>query len=110
MKNRVQKTYDVDESRPRVDRVPMTVPDKEALKAAVLPLLVASPSKNITVQLANVVKIMISADFPEKWPNLLEIVKSLLASNSPQDVIAGSIALLEIIKIYRCNYSFYFPV
>jgi hypothetical protein len=76
--------------------------DRTALKDNILPLLAASPSRVITVQLASTLKTLISNDFPEKWPGLLVGVKTLLASNNIREVGAGTVVVLEMVRAFRC--------
>ena len=101
LKNRVHKSYLIEPSRPRPDQVPIAQSDREALKENIFPLIIASPSKAVLVQLANTLRSLISHDFPEKWPELAGMVKTLLASDNVREVTAGCTALLEIIKVYR---------
>ena len=102
LKNRVYTSYYVDPSSARSDQVPIPPSDKAALKASLLPLLSASPSRSISVQLANVLKNIVSRDFPDQWPNLLADVKVLLGSHDIRQVVAGCIAALEMVKAFRC--------
>lgn len=101
LKNRVLKSYEIDASRQRPDQIPIPKSDKEALKASILPLIVASPSKSVTVQLGSTLKTMISHDFPEKWPDLIDTAKTLLSSDNTGEVSAGCIVVLEIVRVYR---------
>ena len=102
LKNRVYTSYYVDPATARSDQVPIPPSDKAALKASLLPLLSTSPSRAISVQLANVLKNIVSRDFPDQWPNLLADVKALLASHDIRQVVAGCIATLEMVKAFRC--------
>ena len=105
LKNRVYTSYYVDPDISRPDQVPIPPSDRAALKASILPLLAASPSRSITVQLANTLKSIVARDFPEQWPNLLQEVKTLLASHDIRQVVAGCYASLEMIKAFRCDFS-----
>jgi importin-7 len=75
--------------------------DRSALKSNILPLLAASPSRAITVQLASTLKTLISHDFPEKWPELLDSAKALLASSNIHEVGAGTVVVLEMVRAFR---------
>jgi importin-7 len=44
---------------------------------------------------------MISNDFPAQWPGLLENVQRLLTSSETREMMAGCVALLEIVKAFR---------
>lgn len=102
LKNRVYTSYFVDPSNPRPDQVPIAPSDRDALKASLLPLLATSPSRSISVQLANILKNIVARDFPDQWPNLLQEVKGQLASHDIHQVVAGCIASLEMVKAFRC--------
>ena len=81
--------------------MPIPQSDRDALKQNIFNLIIASPSKSVLVQLANTLRSLISHDFPEKWPELAGMVKTLLESSNVREVTAGCTALLEIIKVYR---------
>ncbi|KAJ3557178.1 hypothetical protein NM688_g1613 [Phlebia brevispora] len=101
LKNRVYTSYFVDPSSPRPDQLPIPTSDRAALKASLLPLLATSPSRGISVQLANTLKNIVARDFPEQWPTLLQEVKALLGSHDIRQVVAGCIASLEMVKAFR---------
>ncbi|TFK34758.1 armadillo-type protein [Crucibulum laeve] len=103
LKNRVHSTYTLEEPnlRGRPDLVPIANSDREALRAHVLPLLAASPSRSITLQLANTLKSIVAHDFPQRWPGLLAEVKRLLTSSDIREVHAGCIAALESVRAFR---------
>ncbi|EMD40235.1 hypothetical protein CERSUDRAFT_112428 [Gelatoporia subvermispora B] len=101
LKNRVYTSYYVDPEHQRPDQIPIPESDRNALKASLLPLLAASPSRAITVQLASTLKNIVSRDFPEQWPSLLGDVKGLLASNNIREVSAGCVATLEMVRAFR---------
>ena len=100
LKNRAQRSY-VDPSRLRPDHAPIPQSDRDALKSNIFPLIIAAPSKSILVQLANTLRTLISHDFPEKWPELMGTIKTLLSSTNVHEVTAGCTAILEVIKVYR---------
>jgi len=56
----------------------------------------------ITVQLASTLKTLISNDFPERWPELLDGAKALLTSNNIHEVGAGTVVVLEMVHAFRC--------
>jgi len=116
LKNRVQACYVLDSTARRVDFSPVPDSDREALRANLLRLLAASPSRSVTVQLAATLKNIISHDFPERWPTLLSEIKQLLTSNNIGQTHAGCIATLEAIRAFRfvvlipCSYVGLMPV
>ncbi|KAL5482877.1 NMD5 [Sanghuangporus weigelae] len=101
LKNRVHKSYFIEPSRQRPDQVPIPQSDRDALKSNIFPLIISSPSKAISVQLASTLRSLISHDFPEKWPDLMATIKTLLGSSNVREVTAGCTAILEVIKVYR---------
>ncbi|KAI0647875.1 ARM repeat-containing protein [Trametes meyenii] len=100
-KNRVYSSYFVDAAAPRPDQVPIPVSDRNHLKASVLPLIASSPSRAITVQLAGALKNVVARDFPEQWPTLADDVKKLLASGNVNEVHAGCVTALEMVRAFR---------
>ncbi|TCD68344.1 hypothetical protein EIP91_010982 [Steccherinum ochraceum] len=104
LKNRVYNSYTVDSENPRPDQVPIAASDREALKQGLLRLLAVSPSRAITLQLANTLKNIVARDFPDRWPGLLTEVKGLLAldpSSNIREVAAGCVAALEMVRAFR---------
>ncbi|KAI8978716.1 ARM repeat-containing protein [Trametes punicea] len=100
LKNRVYSSYFIDQqSRP--DQTPIATSDRNNLKATILPLIASSPSRAITVQLAGALKNVVARDFPEQWPTLVEDVKKLLASGNVNEVHAGCVATLEMVRAFR---------
>jgi importin-7 len=103
LKNRVYTSYTVDPAvtRPRPDQTPIHQSDKDALKSGILRLLASSPSRSVTVQLADTFKNAVARDFPDNWSGLLDQVKALLTSSNIREVAAGCVAALEVIRAFR---------
>ncbi|KAJ7250056.1 armadillo-type protein [Mycena haematopus] len=101
MKNRVHTNYTLDAVTRRPDQALIPNPDREALRANILPMLAASPSRSITVQLASTLKTMVAHDFPDRWPGLIAAIKQLLTSNDIRNVHAGCVAALESVRAFR---------
>ncbi|KAF8625982.1 hypothetical protein AX17_006706 [Amanita inopinata Kibby_2008] len=101
LKNRVQSCYALDTTNRRPDLSPVPVPDREAMRANILPLLAASPSRSITVQLASTIKSVVAHDFPDNWSNLLEDVKRMLTSSEIREVHAACVTTVEAIRAFR---------
>ncbi|KAF8685755.1 ARM repeat-containing protein [Rhizoctonia solani] len=80
---------------------PVPDADKQVIKQHILPLIVASPNRAIRIQLAAILKTLVSHDFPERWPGFMENVVQLLQSDRSESVFGGMTALLEIFKTYR---------
>ncbi|KAK7048757.1 importin N-terminal domain-containing protein [Favolaschia claudopus] len=101
MKNRVHGSYTLDASSRRPEQALIPNSDKEALRGNLLQLLAASPSRAITLQLANCLKTIIAHDFPSRWPELIAAIKQLLTSNDIRHVHAGCVATLESVRAFR---------
>ncbi|RDB14686.1 hypothetical protein Hypma_016434 [Hypsizygus marmoreus] len=101
LKNRVQTHYSVDASSRRPDQSVIANSDREALRTHILPLLAASPSRSITLQIASTLKNIVAHDFPERWPGLLDEIKRLLGSSNIHEVHAGCVAVLEAVRAFR---------
>ncbi|KAG5643336.1 hypothetical protein DXG03_001055 [Asterophora parasitica] len=102
LKNRVHTLYGLEASTTRrPDQAVIPESDRAALRANILPLLAASPSRSITLQIASTLKSVVAHDFPERWPGLLEEVKRLLASGDIRSVHAGCVATLEAVRAFR---------
>ncbi|KIK08065.1 hypothetical protein K443DRAFT_672947 [Laccaria amethystina LaAM-08-1] len=100
LKNRVRNAYSIETSR-RPDQVLIAQSDRDALKINILPLLAASPSRSITLQLATALKSIVAHDFPHNWPSLLGDIKRLLSSTEINEVHAGCNAALEAVRAFR---------
>ncbi|KAF8510510.1 ARM repeat-containing protein [Hysterangium stoloniferum] len=101
LKNRLKRSYFLDPKSPVSDQVPVLPSDRQAIKSNIIPLLINSPSRLIKVQLSNSLRSVISNDFPNHWPGLLDATKRLLNSHEIREVETGLIVLLEITKAFR---------
>jgi importin-7 len=102
LKNRVHTNYSTDSTTPRrPDSQPVANSDRDALRTHILPLLAASPSRSITVQLAHTLKNIVAHDFPTRWPELLPALRAMLTSTNIREVHAGCVGVLEAIRAFR---------
>ncbi|KAF8576887.1 ARM repeat-containing protein [Ramaria rubella] len=102
LKNRLRRSYFLDPTKPAIgDQLPVLPSDRQALKSGIIPLLIASPSRPIKVQIAHSLKSIVSSDFPSQWPTLLDDTKRLLNSSEIREVETGLTVLLEIVKAFR---------
>ncbi|KAJ6504734.1 armadillo-type protein [Mycena vitilis] len=101
LKNRVHANYTLDAATRRPDQALIATSDRDALRGSILPLLAASPSRSITVQLASTLKTLVAHDFPERWPGLVDAIKALLTSGDIRHVHAGCVASLEAVRAFR---------
>lgn len=65
-----------------------------------MPVLVAS-QPNVRAQLIPTLQKVLAYDFPQKWPDFLDITVQLLNAGDVASVFAGVQCLLAICKIYR---------
>ncbi len=88
-------------SKKRPDYFDIAQSERDALRASIFPLLIASPSPNITIHLTTTLRVMIADDFPESWPDMMSTIKALLGSGDTKEVMAGCTAILEVVKVFR---------
>jgi len=101
-KNRIEKGYFLDPAKPaRNGNAPIAPSDRIAVKQNILHLLVAAPSRGIRVQLASCVKTLVSNDFPEEWPGLLDTVLEMLTSEDLATVYGGLLVTNEVVKAFK---------
>jgi importin-7 len=101
LKNRVERSWLIGPDSQKPDSTPVAPSDRAALKSGLLQLLVSATSRPLRVQLANVLRSIISRDFPDEWPGYVEHAVALLSSQTPQEVYVGLIATVEPIKAFR---------
>ncbi|CAO1614377.1 unnamed protein product [Parajaminaea phylloscopi] len=101
LKNRVRRCWALD-APPPTGQTQGTIPegDKPAVKALLLPTLVATTSQ-LQVHVATTLNVVVRHDFPSKWPDLMESVGQLVNSSSSKEVYGGIRALLEIVRAFR---------
>lgn len=105
LKNRVNRAYRVDITNLKAEQQAIPASDRLAVKQNVILLLIAAPSRAIRVQLTACVKCLVSADFPEQWPDLIDHVITLLQSDDLATVYGGLLVNLEVFKSYKCAAS-----
>ncbi|KAG8702616.1 hypothetical protein FRC08_003362 [Ceratobasidium sp. 394] len=103
LKNAVARGYGVSNASAaqQLSTPPIHNSDKQVIKQHIIPLVVASPNRAIRIQLAAILKTLVSHDFPDKWPGFMDNVVVLLQSDRPESVFGGMTALLEVFKTYR---------
>lgn len=58
------------------DEYPISLPDKETLKPQLVPAMIALSGPNekaIRAQIAESVSLIAELDFPERWPDLIDV-------------------------------------
>lgn len=74
--------------------------DRDFVRAQIVPALVNAPPR-ICAQLTEALKRIISADFPLRFPFLVDHIITRLASNDPAAVHASLVALRALAKVYE---------
>lgn len=79
---------------------PIPENEKASFRDRLVPILAASQS-SVRLQLIPTLQKILAFDFPQKWPNFLDITIQLLNAGDANSVFAGVQCLLAICKIYR---------
>ncbi|KAF9586016.1 hypothetical protein BGW38_010410 [Lunasporangiospora selenospora] len=74
--------------------------DKDAIKSNILQLIAAAPAV-VRTQLVTVLGVILSNDFPTKFPGYLAQVQTLLQSQDPKIVFVGLLGLKEVLRVYK---------
>jgi|TARA_R110002003_G_scaffold39_9_gene2485 hypothetical protein len=98
LKNRVSKGWSPAEEYSQAKPIPEE--EKTSFRNRLVPVLVASPPQ-VRLQLIPTLQKILAYDFPQKWPNFLDITIQLLNAGDIASVFAGVQCLLAICKIYR---------
>lgn len=98
LKNRISKGWSPAEEYSSAKPIPDE--EKSSFRNRLVPILVASPPQ-VRLQLIPTLQKILAYDFPQKWPNFLDITVQLLNAGDIASVFAGVQCLLAICKIYR---------
>ncbi|KAI9820323.1 MAG: hypothetical protein M1827_005945 [Pycnora praestabilis] len=98
LKNRVTKGWSPGEEFPIHKAI--AEDEKVAFRNRLLPILATSPQQ-IRSQLIPILQKILHYDFPEKWPNFMDITIQLLNASDANSVFAGLHCLLAICRVYR---------
>lgn len=98
LKNRVNRAWQPNDDNTTVKRI--SDEEKVDLRNRLLPIL-ASSQQQIRAQLIPVLQKVLSYDFPENWPNFLDLTLQLLNTNDANSVHAGLNCMLAICRMYR---------
>ena len=98
LKNRVIRGWAPEEDHSTHKPIPDE--EKPPLRNRLIPLL-ASAAPQIRSQLIPILAKILQYDFPEKWPDYMDITISLLNTNDANSVFAGLQCLLAICRVYR---------
>jgi hypothetical protein len=53
------------------------------------------------VQISGALGVVLSSDYPEKWPEYLNDILALLSTTDHHQVLAGILGLHELVRIYQ---------
>jgi hypothetical protein len=98
LKNRISKGWSPAEEYSQARPIPED--EKSSFRSRLVPILVASPPQ-VRLQLIPTLQKILAYDFPQKWPDFLDITVQLLNAGDIASVFAGVQCLLAICKIYR---------
>lgn len=98
LKNRINRGWaPVEES---AQRTPIPESEKPGFRERLIPALASTPA-NVRAQLVPLMQKILQNDFPEQWPNFLDITLQLLGGGDANSVYAGLQCLLAICRVYR---------
>lgn len=102
LKNRVTRAWQPGEEYP--NQTPVREEEKASFRNRLLPVLAAAQPQ-VRQQLVPALHRILQYDFPEKWPDFMEITMQLLGTNDASSVFAGLQCLLAICRVYRFKAS-----
>jgi hypothetical protein len=99
LKNRINRGW-----APPADQqaIHKPIPDDErlAFRNRLIPVL-ASSQPQVRQQLIPILQKVLQHDFPEQWPDFMDVTIQLLNTNDANSVFAGLQCLLAICRVYR---------
>lgn len=98
LKNRVSRGWPPLDENQLYKPIPDT--ERSAFRERIIPILAASQS-NIRSQLIPILQTILQYDFPNKWPNFVDVTYQLLNGQDATSVFAGLQCLLAICRTYR---------
>ena len=96
LKNRVSRGWPIDST------IHLPIPDNERkpFRDRLLPVLSTVPSQ-IRAQIVPILQTILQNDFPQKWPEYMDITMQLLNASDATSVFAGLQCLLAVCRTYR---------
>lgn len=98
LKNRISRGWASGDDFPLQKPIPED--EKLSFRNRLLPIIASSPPQ-IRTQLVPILQKILQYDFPNKWPNFMEITTQLLNTNDANSVYAGLQCMLAISRTYR---------
>ncbi|EON65354.1 hypothetical protein W97_04592 [Coniosporium apollinis CBS 100218] len=100
LKNRISKGWLSAEDIPQAQAKPIPEEERAVVRSRIVPVLVTA-SPPVRAQLIPTLQKILASDFPQKWPDFLDLTVQLLSSSDANSVFAGVQCLLTICRIYR---------
>ena len=98
LKNRVTRGWQAADEYP--DQTPIPETEKATLRQQLLPVLTAAPH-TVRPQLLPLLQKVLQHDFPERWPDFVDITMRLMNAHDAPSVFAGLQCLLSLGRAYR---------
>ncbi|KAK9857688.1 Armadillo-like helical [Penicillium brevicompactum] len=98
LKNRITRGWAPVEDSPQ--RTPIPEAEKPGFRERLIPALASTPP-NVRNQLVPLLQKILQNDFPEKWPEFMDLTLRLLGGTDASTVYAGLQCLLAICRVYR---------
>ncbi|CAG8569447.1 9240_t:CDS:10 [Ambispora leptoticha] len=100
LKNRIRKSWNTDSETQSSSAIPISKDDRETFKRMILQILVNTQNV-VRIQLLECLNNVLTYDFPENWPDYMNQVHSLVASNDPRVVYIGLLSLFQVVKVFQ---------
>ncbi|KAJ5725613.1 uncharacterized protein N7483_006970 [Penicillium malachiteum] len=98
LKNRISRGWAPAEENPSRPSIPEA--EKPGFRERLIPALASTPP-NVRAQLVPLLQKILQNDFPEQWPEFMDLTLQLLGTNDANTVYAGLQCLLAICRVYR---------
>ena len=96
LKNRVSRGWPTDNT----PHQPIPDNERKPFRDRLLPVLSTVPSQ-IRAQIVPILQTILQNDFPQKWPDYMDITMQLLNASDANSVFAGLQCLLAVCRTYR---------
>ncbi|KAJ2901850.1 putative importin-beta domain-containing protein [Zalerion maritima] len=98
LKNRVNRAWQKNEHYPSEYAIPED--EKARCRQRIVPIFARSTGLD-RPQMINMVQRILQYDFPDKWPEFIDLTMQLLNTNDPGSVLSGLHCLLALCRTYR---------
>ncbi|KAL9055623.1 MAG: hypothetical protein Q9162_003433 [Coniocarpon cinnabarinum] len=102
LKNKITRAWNPSDEYPQNKRISNN--EKQAFRAKLIPLLANSPTR-VRTQLIPILQTVLHTDYPDHWPDILNITGQLLGAQDVNQVYAGLQCILGICRVYRFKSS-----